>query len=524
MNVSERVFAGAKWIFLFSIAQKIISFALNQFVIASIRPELLGVTSIQLELILSTLLFLSRDGIRIALLRDQRESIEDFRKFVFISWYPFFIVMILSSGLGVLKLFFNIGSFDCRILFQYIIGATIESLGEPWINLNAHAMEFRPALAAESSAVVMKTLSSFFCLTFLDMGIFSFGISQIVYGIVFVIVLIASSDWKDTVAVVKLSGSFHFSGVSMNTAYLALSTTFSSFLKHMLTESDKISLAFLASSYNQGVYALASNYASLVARTVFLPIENSSRVAFAKLSGEVEKENDDVEKRSLEQLWSVLQNSLILVCFVGSVFVFFGINYMNLVVEQLFRSQWKSNELILTLQCYCIYLFFMSLNGITEAFVHGTMRANRTILINSGFIASSVVFVIALFFFIPTWGTSGIVLANIGSMICRISFSFYYISQYFDMHNKASLHRQTSFVFNHLRIRSIILVFVIGFVGWLITWKSSLRRNWGDLRACLEHVLIGGLVGIAYLLVIIGEYTQWNWKSATNLIKKDKSD
>jgi oligosaccharide translocation protein RFT1 len=38
-----------------------------------------------------------------------------------------------------------------------------------------------------------------------------------------------------------------------------------------------------ASSYQQGVYAVAHNYGSLVARLLFQPIEESARLMFARL-------------------------------------------------------------------------------------------------------------------------------------------------------------------------------------------------------------------------------------------------
>eukprot|EP00953_Heterococcus_sp_UTEX-ZZ885_P011520 6670-Heterococcus_DN1.PRE.3 len=56
--------------------------------------------------------------------------------------------------------------------------------------------------------------------------------------------------------------------------------------KHLLTEGDKIVLTRAqqgASSYQQGVYAVAHNYGSLVARLLFQPIEESARLMFARL-------------------------------------------------------------------------------------------------------------------------------------------------------------------------------------------------------------------------------------------------
>lgn len=86
---------------------------------------------------------------------------------------------------------------------------------------------------------------------------------------------------------------------------LALTFTGQSFVKYLLTEGDKLIMATISSSYDQGVYALVSNYGSvkeessfqlilrmsshsknsgsLIVRIVFLPLEESSRMLFSKL-------------------------------------------------------------------------------------------------------------------------------------------------------------------------------------------------------------------------------------------------
>lgn len=67
---SDSFFYGARWIMMFNIAQRMITFVLNQSMIAFTTPDVLGMAAIQLELVLSTLLFLSREGIRLACLRE----------------------------------------------------------------------------------------------------------------------------------------------------------------------------------------------------------------------------------------------------------------------------------------------------------------------------------------------------------------------------------------------------------------------------------------------------------------------
>lgn len=68
------VLSRIQWNMLFNILQRVITFSLNQSMIAWTSPEILGIAAISLELLLSTLLFLSREGIRLACLREAIDS------------------------------------------------------------------------------------------------------------------------------------------------------------------------------------------------------------------------------------------------------------------------------------------------------------------------------------------------------------------------------------------------------------------------------------------------------------------
>lgn len=64
------VFSRIRWTMLFNMLQRVITFVLNQSMIAWTSPEIFGIAAISLELLLSTLLFLSREGVRLACLRE----------------------------------------------------------------------------------------------------------------------------------------------------------------------------------------------------------------------------------------------------------------------------------------------------------------------------------------------------------------------------------------------------------------------------------------------------------------------
>jgi oligosaccharide translocation protein RFT1 len=68
-NVLSSSVAGASYLILLQLASRMLTFALHQIVMRYTSAETLGIASVKLELLLSTILFLSREGFRCALLR-----------------------------------------------------------------------------------------------------------------------------------------------------------------------------------------------------------------------------------------------------------------------------------------------------------------------------------------------------------------------------------------------------------------------------------------------------------------------
>lgn len=68
-NVLSSSVAGASYLILLQLASRMLTFALHQIVVRYTTAETLGIASVKLELLLSTILFLSREGFRCALLR-----------------------------------------------------------------------------------------------------------------------------------------------------------------------------------------------------------------------------------------------------------------------------------------------------------------------------------------------------------------------------------------------------------------------------------------------------------------------
>jgi oligosaccharide translocation protein RFT1 len=92
---------GARWILFFNIFQKLLTFGMNQVIVRHSSPEVFGIAAVQLELLLSTLLFLSREGIRLALLRSVVTNRQCLTQFVNMSWLPAALVMVFTAVIYV---------------------------------------------------------------------------------------------------------------------------------------------------------------------------------------------------------------------------------------------------------------------------------------------------------------------------------------------------------------------------------------------------------------------------------------
>ena len=243
-----------------------------------------------------------------------------------------------------------------------------------------------------------------------------------------------------------------------------------SFVKFVLTEGEKLVMVSLHMDPTvSGVYSLVSNLGSLVARYVFRPIETSSYVEFSKLSkytvaqktetNNINNNNNDEEIALVGHILCILLKCVI---FLSLMCIIFAPNYSFTVLDVIYGSKWSVDTNAPTvLWQYCFYILFMSVNGITEAYVMsninqtksneeekeqdensknknetGKSKNNSKSGINSGIFSYNVWLVI---FGVMYWGSciliignnfggaSGIILAHCINMGCRIIYNIWFI-------------------------------------------------------------------------------------------------
>ena len=129
-----------------------------------------------------------------------------------------------------------------------------------------------------------------------------------------------------------------------------------SLFKHLLTEGDRIVLTLLGSSYDRGVYGMASSIGGIASRMLLQPVEENARLLFGRLGSEVESAEPVHRSNKLETLERTYTTLIKMVPYFGFVFASLGSNYTSILLRILAGNAWGSNEdATAALSAFCIY-------------------------------------------------------------------------------------------------------------------------------------------------------------------------
>uniref|UniRef100_S4R933 Protein RFT1 homolog n=1 Tax=Petromyzon marinus TaxID=7757 RepID=S4R933_PETMA len=182
---------------------------------------------------------------------------------------------------------------------------------------------------------------------------------------------------------------------------------------------------------DQGIYDVVNNLGSMVPRFVFLPIEDSFYVFFARslIRGKIAmQQNED----DIAIMAKVLQSLLKLVLLIGVTVLTFGFSYSYLALDLYGGSLLSSSGAgPMLLRWYSAYVLFLALNGITECFVFAAMEQSEVDRYNMRLLFLSVVFLVLSYALTRAFGSVGFVLANCLNMALRLASSLKFIAAYF---------------------------------------------------------------------------------------------
>ncbi|KAI7856262.1 Rft protein-domain-containing protein [Circinella umbellata] len=526
---------GAGYLVLLQFASRMLTFGLHQIVLRYTTAETLGIASVKLELLLSTILFISREGFRCALLRgndtndDDNNNIKTHdrlgnnnnnnneQKITNLAYIPTILGLITTC----LACSYYLSTIDTITATKYPyyrtsvllfgIAAFAELLVEPLFILAMNRLYFQLRVSVEGVAVLLRCFITF-GLTLAgaskaglgsnsnSYGVLAFAVAQLAFGLTMAMGYLGFFFKKVQQNEIDIhilyprkliddnGRSYWFDTQMFN---LASTLTKQSLLKHVLTEGDKMLISVLSTDDNQGVYAFVVNYGSLIVRILFQPLEEASRTFFSKLLTTKNTRNTQTAK---DVILLVLRFHVML----GLLFICFATNYTSTLIDLLVGKEWSTERNApAVLSAYCLYVPIMGINGITEAFVQAAASKNDLTILSYYMVVFSACFMASGYFFmsILNMGAIGLVLANMVNLSIRIAYSWNYIQRYFQQ-NPISGDTTTAITKNSMSIRQWFpsTVTIAAFVGsWAITRWSEETIGWGTFYQKMIHITIGGL-------------------------------
>lgn len=424
---------------------RVLSFVLNAVLLRYVSTDLIGVCNFRLALLYTTVMFLSREPFRRALPK-LKDAENDWPKFVNAIWLVVPNGIVLSLLFGLIWFFlleqpnealvpnYNYAILVCCLAF------VIELCGEA-ANLVTQMM-----LLAKQKVIVEAISLLIFHLSFVILSIFvpklgalSYAIGRLAYSLMFVLtnyIFLLNKTNQINKKNLVLNDILPQMNHKLDKVYLDLVRVYykQSIYKQLLTEGERYLItAFSLLSFSQsGIYDIINNLGSLIARFIFLPIEDASYAYFTNslkrgvlYRNQVNKTNKITPKMSYENLIKI-------VSLIGTIVLIYGQSYSQLLLQIYGGDKLGKNDICVNmLRLHCIYVLLLAINGVTESFFNATMSNDQLETHNQRLIAFSVVFLILTSIFSKIIGIYGFLIANCFNMSIRIFYSSQHIKNVF---------------------------------------------------------------------------------------------
>lgn len=531
--------SGASFLIAGQFFAKLLTFTLNQLILKFVGPETFGVNA-QLELLITTILFFSREAIRLA---TQRQSLTgkqpDLYRFeggvventqsgtiqqvINIGFIPLLVGVPLASLLSYLYLYFSgTGSqVDPRTLSLAVIifalSSVLELLAEPSFLLFQLQLQFRKRASYESIAIFSRCVLTIAFIMFgrqRDIAIVAFALGQLGYSSVLATLYVfnAMRDSRMKPYQMAYPQGVWREGDSSSKVYfaretktLATSIWLQTVFKHCLTEGDKFLISILLPISEQGVYAIVVNYGSLIARLVFLPIEEALRNFFSKIMAA------PVSQDNLKLSVTVLSTLLRVYIYLSIFAVAFGPAVSAYVLQFLVSKSWLNTDAPLVLATYACYIPFLAINGTLEGFVQSVATPSDIKRQSSALFAFSLTFAAAAYVFMRPLGrgAQGLVLANMFNMAQRIGWCVMWIEEYYSRVRAANNSQQEEEEEEEEK-DSQTSSSSNSSASTASTHTVYYDKPWGWLAlACPRPLVFGAVAGLAPTVWILGQVTSF---------------
>ncbi|KAJ3440993.1 endoplasmic reticulum multispan transmembrane protein-related [Anaeramoeba flamelloides] len=474
-----------------------------------LSAEMYGIVNFRMPLLLSSILFLSRESFHRATVRSHKE---DDKKGLYLVWYSAFpIGFLFTIGMTFFTIYKSPKGVPYYSLAMILVafGSWIELVCEPVIVWLASNLLFNVQAVIEGIAILIKSLFIVGAVYLPKRNdLLFFGLSQIVYSIILFCGYYGyflKKKYPKSEIFPSFSDFFSFKLIKENLerCKMIIRLFLQSILTHFLTEGEKFVLIKMKSLYDEGVYGIVSNQGSIVLRIIFLPIETVGYSLFARfhLAGEN------------ESLKLITITIIKLMTYIGSIFSIFGFNYSYTAVKLVYGSKWtvEDDSVPKLLGIYCLFILFCALNGVTEAFLRSIADKKVLDKLNTKLIIFSSVYWGLLWYFIKQFGISGLIFANCFNMLMRIVNSMIFIKNYFGKNFSIFL----------LLPNWRVIIFAYIPVVIAITASSKMFERSLNPKQVLLHIIIG-ITTLIILLSMIYIFDNQFLKNAKEIWKERK--
>lgn len=192
-QLGQSSLANASSLVLLQLFSRTLTFGLNQALVRLATPRTFGTAAIQFELLLSTILFLSREGVRNTLLRSSTKDKKEDSNVTLtenISLIPVFLGIPISGITALVYVRSASTTTSSQPHFHlsvavYALAAILELLSEPLYIRAQNELRLNIRVRAEGAAVVSKAVVAFLVLALAsgEWALVAFAAGQAAYGL-----------------------------------------------------------------------------------------------------------------------------------------------------------------------------------------------------------------------------------------------------------------------------------------------------------------------------------------------------
>ncbi|CAF1105439.1 unnamed protein product [Adineta steineri] len=450
---------------------RFLHFFLNALIFRQIDGNIIGIANVRLQLLYTTILFLSREAFRRTV-----PKLTDIRS---VQLYINLIWSIVPVGLSIISLslpfilFINTDSAEkypyyYHACFFYAFAAFIEILSEPFYLLATVTLNYHINIYIEMFASTIGfTLQAFLIYKNSESALYYYGFGYIIYSLLitlsyYIYFLTRQNGERHRLFLITSFKDLLIRPTSPYVDYKLFSETKTFFYQgiwmKILTEGERyiMSIFNLVSYKDQGIFDTINNLGSLLPRLIFSTLEESAYAYFQQTLQRTKTINDEhiqddemlVKPRQDEQINEVppspteqqtirlnaltFYNYLLRFVIITSLLVItFGIPYSRFLLNLYGGSNLIEGPGPLLLRLYCIYILFLAINGITEAFAQATMSIKQLEDYKYLIMKFAATYLVLFYILIKSIGIHGIIIANCLNMLARIITNSLHIYRYF---------------------------------------------------------------------------------------------